>query len=793
MEQPDTPTGLAPRKSPLPVWLYFLLFTFSGFSGLIYESIWSHYLKLFLGHAAYAQSLVLVIYMGGLAVGSWITARSAERWRTPILAYAVVEGMVGLLGLWFHAAFQSVTTAFYADILPGLGGGPTGSLLMWLAASALILPQTILLGMTFPLLAAGILRLYPANPGNTLGMLYFTNSIGAAVGVLASGFWLIGAVGLPGTIRFAGVLNIVLALIVWVLATTDTGANPDRQAPPHSGSVTGADRRAASWLLVAAFVTGLASFIYEIGWIRMLSLVLGSATHSFELMLSAFISGLALGSLWIRKRIDAVLEPLRFAANVQVVMAVLAMLSVLAYGYSFPVMSALVRMAPHTDAGYGLFMLGSHAIAMAVMLPTTFVAGMTLPLFTHILLRNGAGEKAIGQIYAANTLGAIGGVLFAMHVALPVLGLKNTIGVGALVDLALGIALYLALAPRMRWRLVLGRGVPALAVITAVILQLDLQPGTLASGVYRYGNVGLPPGADIVFYRDGKTATVSVERNSAGMMTIATNGKTDASIQVTGATPSPDEKTMAMLAGLALAYRPDARHVAVIGFGSGLSTHTLLASPSIESVDTVEIEPAMVDGARLFGARVDRAFGDPRSHVWIEDAKTFFAERQRTYDVIVSEPSNPWVSGVASLFTREFYARTRDYLDADGILVQWIQYYEINDDIVYSILKALTPHFSDVAIYHFGQEDGAIVARKSGTLPDPDFDALFASALGAELRRTGMTGPADARYARIGDSTWLAGRIQESTAPANSDYYPYVDREAAKARFMKEHAGTFTR
>lgn len=782
-----------PVKPPPPVWLYFLLFTVSGFSGLIYESIWSHYLKLFLGHAAYAQSLVLVIYMGGLAVGSWITARFAERWRTPILAYAVVEGLVGLFGLWFHAAFQSVTTAFYTDILPGLGGGPTGSLLMWLAASGLILPQTILLGMTFPLLAAGILRRYPANPGNTLGMLYFTNSIGAAVGVLASGFWLIGLIGLPGTIRTAGALNIILAVTVWMLATADPGMKSARPAPAGRGPGAGVDRRAASWLLIAAFVTGLASFIYEIGWIRMLSLVLGSATHAFELMLSAFISGLALGSLWIRKRIDAVGDPLRFAANVQVVMAVLAMLSVLAYGYSFPLMSALVRMAPHTDSGYGLFMLGSHAIAMAVMLPTTFVAGMTLPLFTHILLRNGAGEKAIGQIYAANTLGAIGGVLFAMHVALPVLGLKNTIGVGALVDLALGMALYLALAPRVRWRLMLGRGIPALAVITAAILQLDLQPGTLASGVYRYGEVGLPPGADIVFYRDGKTATVSVERNSAGMMTIATNGKTDASIQVAGTTPSPDEKTMAMLAGLALAYRPEARDVAVIGFGSGLTTHTLLASPSIASVDTIEIEPAMIDGARVFGARVRRAFDDPRSHVRVEDAKTFFAERQHTYDVIVSEPSNPWVSGVASLFTEEFYARTRDYLDADGILVQWIQYYEINDDIVYSILKALTPHFSDVAIYHFGQEDGAIVARKSGTLPDPDFDRLFASELGAELRRAGMADAAAARYARIGDSAWLAGRISGSAAPANSDYYPYVDREAARARFKKEHAGTFAR
>src|SRR5574339_258641 len=200
-----------PRLHP-PRAAFYLLFTLSGFAGLVYESIWTHYLKLFLGHAAYAQSLVLAVFMGGMAAGAAYCARRSARLANTLAGYALVEAVVGLAALAFHPAFVALTHWSYAWLLPAAGGE-------WLALAAkltvaclLILPQSVLLGMTFPLMSAGLARAHPAAAGESVAMLYFTNSLGAAAGVLASGFVLIAWAGLPGTLRSAGVLNLLIAL-----------------------------------------------------------------------------------------------------------------------------------------------------------------------------------------------------------------------------------------------------------------------------------------------------------------------------------------------------------------------------------------------------------------------------------------------------------------------------------------------------------------------------------------------------------------------------------------------------
>ena len=198
-------------------WFY-ALFTLSGFAGLIYESIWSHYLKLFLGHAAYAQTLVLAIFMGGMALGSWLCSHYSARWRNLLAGYAIAEAVIGLCALVFHRVYVEATGFAYDSVMPALGSPFAANAFKWALSTLLILPQSVLLGMTFPLMSAGLIRGYPDRSGGTIAMLYFTNSLGAAVGVLASGFVLIGLVGLPGTILTAGLLNILLAAVVWPLA-----------------------------------------------------------------------------------------------------------------------------------------------------------------------------------------------------------------------------------------------------------------------------------------------------------------------------------------------------------------------------------------------------------------------------------------------------------------------------------------------------------------------------------------------------------------------------------------------
>jgi spermidine synthase len=766
---------------------YFALFTVSGFAGLIYESIWSQYLRLFLGHAAYAQTLVLALFMGGMAIGAWICSRASGGWSNLLRGYAAAEALIGVAALAFHPVYVAATGAAYSSVLPALGNAAAASAFKWTLAGLLILPQSVLLGMTFPLMSAGLIRRYPLAPGESLALLYFTNSLGASIGVLASGFVLVERFGLPGTVQTAGAINLALAAIVWLLARAPENRG---QTPVFAGgdpSETGKWGPSPVFLLWVAALTGAASFVYEIGWIRMLSLVLGSSTHSFELMLSAFILGLACGGLWVRRRIDAVADPARALGFVQLAMGLAAVATLPLYGQMFGVMQAVIKGLAKTDSGYTMFLLASDGIALAVMFPATFCAGMTLPLITYALLRAGHGERAIGAVYSANTLGSIVGVFAAAHLGLPLLGLKGLIAAGGALDAALGLALLwrVGASPRLRW----GAAAVPVAAFAVVLSAVHLDAYKMASGVFRRGDLYSEREASLISYRDGKTTTVSLVDFGTDR-SLRTNGKSDGAINMDPAGPRiSDEVTMTLTAALPLAYKPDAKRVAVIGIGTGLTTHTLLGSSALESVETIEIEPAMAAASMRFAPRNSNAFADPRSRIVFDDAKTFFSTHNRRYDIIVSEPSNPWVSGVASLFTAEFYRHVRRYLEPGGVLVQWFQLYEIDASLVASVLRALGDEFPDYAVYAATNADLLIVAGDAATLAKPLADVLAMPGVARELRRVHVESIDDLRIRRIGGKAALAPLFASYGVPPNSDYRPYLDLNAAKYRFLQQSAG----
>jgi spermidine synthase len=761
------------------------IFTLSGFSGLIYESIWSHYMQLFLGHAAYAQTLVLTVFMGGMALGAWLAARLSPRLRSLLLAYAVVEMLTGAFALVFHPAYLGAVGLTFGTVIPALDAPTAVNAAKWAVATLLILPQSILLGATFPFISGGVVRRFPQNPGATLAMLYFTNSLGAAFGVLASGFVLIERVGLPGTVMIAGIVNVALGLMVWLLR----GAEPAPPRPVDSNAANPAAARVlARRILAVAFLSGVAAFVYEIAWIRMLSMVLGSSTHAFELMLSAFIMGLAGGGWFIRRRIDGLGNPLGSLALMFAVMAVLATLTLPLYGFTFDVVGAAMRAFPPTDAGYTAFNFLSHGIAAAVMIPTTFVAGMTLPVMTHVLLRS-ADESAIGRVYASNTVGAIVGVLIGVHLLLPLIGLKGAILFGACVQLGTALLLQPRLPTLRESSWARGAFAAGVLLVTVTALFVELDPMRMAAGVYRKGQARLPEGSSVIFLRDGKTATISLAR-SGETVTIATNGKPDAAIHM-GApgNPNPDEITMTLAAALPLAMHRSPRHVANIGLGSGLTSHVVLASDQVERLDSIEIEPMMAAAARAgFGVRVSRVFQDRRSHMYFEDAKTFFSAGKRRYDVIISEPSNPWISGVATLFSDEFYSQARNYLEPDGLLVQWIQIYETDLTVAGSIFKALSPHFKDYVVYSTDNANILIVASPDAAVPPLQHDLFAEPALAHELRLAGLDAMGDLELRRIGDKRMLDALMTGFPVPANSDFHPYVDLNAPRMRFLGRDA-----
>jgi spermidine synthase len=774
---------LDPRRAFLPA--VFVLFTASGFSGLIYESIWSHYLKLFLGHAAYAQTLVLAIFMGGMAIGAWLASRWSARWRNLLLAYALVEMLVGVASLAFHDVFVAAQAFAVDHAFPALGAGAAVHAFKWTLAAALILPQSILLGMTFPLMAGGVLRARPARPGYVIGMLYFTNSLGAAAGVLASGFYLIGAIGLPGALVTAAILNLMVAGAVVLLPRAPLGG--EAPAPANAGGV-----EASRLLLAVALLTGLSSFMYEIGWIRMLSLVLGASTHAFELMLSAFILGLALGGFWIRRAIDRAGDTVRLLALVQLAMGVAALATLPTYDATFEVMRWAMGALQRNGDGYAAFNVLSHGIALAVMLPAAICAGMTLPLITASLLRAGAGERAIGQVYAANTVGAIAGVALAVHVGLPLLGLKGLIIAGAAIDLALGAVLLVgARGPRDR-ALAAAAGALGLALVLGAALLIELDAHKMASGVYRHGGLASSTTQEVLQQEDGKTATITVTRVPLATI-LRTNGKPDGSVTRGEALGSADMATQILLGALPLYYAPEARRIATIGFGTGVTSHVLLAGEHLQTLDSVEIEPAVVRAAPHFLPYNRRALSDPRGQIHYEDAKTFFATHPQRYDVIVSEPSNPWVSGTASLFSDEFYRDVRRHVREGGLLVQWIQAYEISPVLLASVMEAMRPHFSDYDIWAPNEGDLVVVAVNGGKLPRPAAAALKNPRLAEELAIVGIRGQAELDLHRLGGRGVFGPYFGAFGAPANSDYQPFLDFNAVKARFTRQDASELFR
>jgi len=310
-----------------------------------------------------------------------------------------------------------------------------------------------------------------------------------------------------------------------------------------------------------------------------------------------------------------------------------------------------------------------------------------------------------------------------------------------------------------------------------------LDPRALASGVFRHGAATLDQDAQVHYLRDGKTASVAVY-SMGSVIVIATNGKPDASLETDArVTAPPDEITMLMAAALPLAIHREPRDVAVIGWGSGLTTHTLLGSATPRVVDSVEIERAMHDGARLFGDRVGLAYGDERSKVHFDDARTFFSTGRKSYDVIISEPSNPWVSGVASLFTHQFYRFLGQHLNERGILVQWLQSYELDDPLLATMLAALAQEYPYIDVYLTNSADLLFVSSRQ-PLPVLDAGSLAEPGLAAELRRVGLAGPGDYAVRRIGSRALIDALVSLSSAEPHSDFYPVVSLRAPKARFM---------
>jgi len=666
-----------------------MLFFVSGVASLILEVVWTRELRLVFGSTTLAASTILVAYMLGLGLGGlfggWLSARVHDG----IRCYGWMELAIGCYALLVPSLLS---------IFPEVNRAWLGALPFWPATLCrfalsllLFLPPTLLMGATLPVVVSALVRNRAGLAGDT-GLLYGLNTLGAVAGVVIATFVLFPALGLTSTSLFGAALDLgtgVLTLAVLVPAR--------RRAPSpviaRVEEVSPVTASPAVSLLVSYALVGFSALVLEVCWTRALAMVLGSSIHAFAAMLAAFLTGIALGSLLVRGRIDSLERPLLAYAGAITALGLLSVGTMLVLPRLPDLFVLWVSRLGLTPAPLTLVHFSLAAIAM---LPPTLVLGALFPLLVRVVAEDSATlGLAVGRVYFANTVGSATGAFAAGFLLIPTFGLRDTLSLAAALNLATSGALLATRASAGSPKIRAAASASLLLAVAILVLPIPWSVRGFTHGVFRNPsvrtNVGsdlLPfegmPNDEIVFYRDGLNSTVAVARSGAEL-SLRINGKPDAS---TGA----DMATQILLGELPLLFGPPARTVLTIGFASGLTTGSVARHP-VERIDAVDIEPAVLDASHFFDEFNGRPLDDPRVRVILDDGRNYLSATRERYDVIVSEPSNPWMTGVSNLFTRDFFRAARERLSPTGRLLQWVQLYELDAAGLESILAAVRAEF----------------------------------------------------------------------------------------------------
>jgi spermidine synthase len=666
-------------------------FFLSGAAGLLYQVLWLRTLTFVFGHTLLAITMILAAFMAGLALGSLLFARLSARLRNLIGAYGFIEIAIGLTCAAVPALLSAISTVYLRLHTP-LGLSPDQfSLIQLVLVFAVLIVPTTLMGGTLPVLAQAFVR--DERLVRRVGLLYAVNTLGAVVGTALAGYLLLPTLGIRRTTMLAVVINLAVGGLALLLARGWPGLGASVTTPPRARPRQGAGRRLT---LAALGVSGAVSMLYEVGWTRSLTQVLGSSTYAFTAMLVAFLIGIALGSAayaWLRGR-DAA-TPAAFAVIQLAIGAVVAL--TLALFERLPELFLLGFARFESTSWVPLLQL---AIAGAALVPSTLLIGATFPCAVAVVARSGPPGRSVGHVYAVNTLGAIAGVVLTGFVLVPALGVHATIKLGVLVNLIAGAALVATAPGARRWA---GLAAAAgLAVFAWSIPLWDLRVMTAGTAIYaRYyltsgGLAEQTARQRVVFYREGRSSTVAVVERGA-TRTLRVNGKTDASDGI-------DMQTQILVAHLPMLVHPEPRRIMVLGLGSGVTVGSATTHP-FERIDVVELEPAVVEASRFFTAVNRDPLRHPRVRLTVADGRNFLLTTPERYDVIISEPSNPWIAGVATLFTVEAFQIARSRLRPGGVMAQWVPGYGLASDDFAMIVRTFSAVFPSTSVWYLGRHD----------------------------------------------------------------------------------------
>lgn len=679
----------------------------SGFAALMYQTVWQRQFCLIFGASTGASAAVLGIFLGGLGVGSAWLGRRAERSARPLFFYGNLELIVAL-----SAALTPLLASFAAQIYYALGGsralGPVGATAVRLVLAALVMgPATVAMGGTLPAMARAVETSSDASR-ERLAVLYAINTLGAVMGALLGTFLLFELVGYKITLWAACAINLLVAVTARALGRSQAPLeNVERvtEAATTSSNTIETERTPlpdARWVYLISGLVGFCFLMLEMIWYRMLAPLLGGTTFTFGLILAVALAGIGLGGYVYSRR----------ASSTPVTAYTLAVtLGLEAFFTALPLLLGdhLALLAAYTRQ---LEAIGFHGlveswvlIAGLVVFPTALVSGYQFPVIFALLGRGRTGvAEQVGLAYAFNTLGSIVGALAAGFWLVPMLGAVTAWRLCAGM-LALGALACLSLALRSVPR----RQIAALLLSTAAAAVALLTPlATGPTAVWRHEPIGAGRAdfvgldrntlrqrltesrARTVWERDGLESSVRLGADLS--LSFSVNGKSDGNVW-------GDRGTQAMLGVLPALLHGHAQRAFIVGLGTGMSAGWLAQMPTLQHVDVAEIEPAIVEVARAAADSNARVLENPKVALFLGDAREFMLTSKEHYDVIASEPSNPYRAGIASLFTLEFYRVVAEHLNPDGIFAQWVQGYEIDVTTVRTVLRTLRQVFPFIEVW----------------------------------------------------------------------------------------------
>lgn len=721
----------------------YVLFAASGAAGLVYEVIWTRELALVFGGTTFAITTVLVAFMTGLGLGSYVSGRIAARVARPARVYGALEIAIGLYGLCVPFLLQ-LALPLYRNLHGALEGDP-GVLVAarFLVGSLVLLVPTTLMGATLPLLVHFLVG-RNLLPGRSVAHLYGINTLGAVLGSSLAGFVLIEALGLTRATQSAAALNLLVGLVALLfLDRTDPAPvvretpqpmvaqpraepspserNPKRRLRRSEGASLAGSAEASSLtagqrlgVFAALCISGLTAMAYQIVWTRTLVMCIGSSTYAFTSILTTFILGLGLGSILVAPWVDRWRQPLQIFAGIQLALAVSAIVVKPILG-QFPL--AAYSLVTKLSESFPRLVAAQFGLIAALVLVPTLLMGAVMPLAVRLLAAGREDSAAItGRAYATNTLGAVLGSFLAGFFLIrgSILGLEGTIAFAAALNAATG-AMLLLLSHRS-WR----TG-PRVVIPVALVVVVPLLGGASGGWIYEYFSsapflASMDPRlyrerSEVVYYRDGVDLSVAVVENRAmpNNRALTVNGKTDASNE------PADMGTQLLLGHIPATLLPAGDRACIIGLGGGFTLAAVARHPYFRSIDCVEISDEVIIAARAYFSpfthyvmdqddRVRLVRGDGRNHLLLSS---------RTYDLIVSEPSNPWIAGVSNLFTREFFELCRSRLSEQGLCAIWLHSYMMTVENFRMIVHTLCQVFPDVSVWQCSPTDYILIGSPS--------------------------------------------------------------------------------